>query len=90
MPSNAPGASQTGVRPRYRILLAIARGSALLLWLFTLLNVVGAFRNPGFDANLWWIDIRFANLPLRSLLLGVTGVGLVSFGIWPGWAPCRG
>lgn len=88
--ANAQDTSASGLRRRYRALFAMARGSALLLGLFTLLNVVGAVRNPGFDANLWWIDVRFANSALRSLLLIATGVGLVSFGVRPAWAPCRG
>lgn len=88
--ANAPETLQTSLRRRYRILFAIARGSAFLLGTFTLLNVIGEWRNPGFDANLWWIDVRFANPVARSLLLVATGTGLVSFGIFPHWAPCRG
>jgi len=90
MTSNALVTSQTGVRRRYRILFAIARGMAFLLGVFTLLNVIGELRHSGFDANLWWIDVRFANPVARSLLLIATGAGLVSFGLHPGWAPCRG
>lgn len=88
--SDAPDTSQFSLRRRYRIPFAIARGLALLLGVFTLLNVIGAYRNPGFDANLWWIDVRFANPVARSLLLMATGIGLMSFGIYPRWAPCRG
>ena len=36
---------------------AIPRGIAFFLGLFTLLNVVGEWRAPGFDANLWWISL---------------------------------
>lgn len=35
-----------------------ARGLALFLSGFTLLNVAGELRVPGFDANMWWIDLR--------------------------------
>lgn len=88
--SNAQNTSRTSLRRRYRILFAVARGLALLLGVFTLLNVVGEIRNPGFDANLWWIDVRFANPTGRSLVLAATAIGLISFGAYPRWAPCRG
>ena len=39
------------------IRIAVPRGIALFLGLFTLLNVVGELRAPGFDANLWWINL---------------------------------
>lgn len=77
-------------RRRYRILFSAARGLALLLGAFTLLNVVGELRNPGFDANLWWIDLRVANRTVNQLLMTATGIGLLSFAIRPQWAPCRG
>ena len=35
-----------------RVMFATTRGMALLLGAFTLLNVLGELRNPGFDANL--------------------------------------
>jgi uncharacterized SAM-binding protein YcdF (DUF218 family) len=36
---------------------AVPRGLALFLGLFSLLNIVGELRSPGFDANLWWINL---------------------------------
>src|SRR6266404_9157305 len=36
----------------------VPRGLALFLGGFALLNVLGEFRFTGFDANLWWIDLR--------------------------------
>lgn len=39
------------------IRVALPRGIALFLGLFTLLNLVGELRSPGFDANLWWINL---------------------------------
>jgi vancomycin permeability regulator SanA len=80
----------TPPRRRFRIPFAVARGLALLLGLFTLLNVIGELRNPGFDANLWWIDLRFASPAINRLVLMVTGVTLVSFAMRPQLAPCRG
>jgi uncharacterized SAM-binding protein YcdF (DUF218 family) len=63
---------------------------ALLLGAFTLLNVLGELRNPGFDANLWWIDLRFANSLLVRIAMFVTGLLLVVFGVRPTFAPLRG
>jgi len=40
---------------------SIARGLAIFLGVFTLLNVAGDLRFRGSDANLWWID--FTPLP---------------------------
>lgn len=36
---------------------SIPRGIALFLGLFGLTNILGEFVAPGFDANLWWIDL---------------------------------
>lgn len=36
---------------------AVPRGLAAFLGLFSLLNVIGELRAPGFDANLWWISM---------------------------------
>jgi uncharacterized SAM-binding protein YcdF (DUF218 family) len=82
----------TGPPPsrRYRILFAAGRGLALMLGLFSLLNVLGELRNPGFDANLWWIDLRFTNRFVNRVVMITAGVGLVSFGIRPRFAPFRG
>ena len=73
-----------------RLMFAATRGMALLLGAFTLLNVVGELRNPGFDANLWWIDLRFANVLLGRVAMLVTGLLLVVFGVRPTFAPLRG
>jgi len=44
-----------------------ARGLALFLSGFTLLNIAGELRITGFDANLWWIDLRdFFPAPVSS------------------------
>lgn len=37
---------------------AAARGLAGFLGLFTLVGFLGRLRWPGFDANLWWLDLR--------------------------------
>lgn len=73
-----------------RLLFAATRGIALLLGVFTLLNVLGDLRNPGFDANLWWIDLRFANPLLCRIAMAMTGLLLIAFGVRPTFAPLRG
>lgn len=73
-----------------RLLFAATRGMALLLGACTLLNLLSELRHPGFDANLWWIDLRFANAALRRVLLGATGLGLVVFGVRPTFSPLHG
>ena len=36
----------------------LARGVALFFGLFSWLNLVGELRAPGFDQNIWWLDLR--------------------------------
>lgn len=70
-------------------LVAIARGMALFLGGFSLLNVVGDLRTPGFDANLWWIDFR--PLPVtasRLFLVAVSGL-LLAFALKPATGRAR-
>lgn len=73
-----------------RLLFATTRGVALLLGACTLLNLLSELRHPGFDANLWWIDLRFANAGIGRVLLGATGFGLVMFAARPTCSPLRG
>ena len=59
------------------------RGLALFLGGFSLLNVLGGFRRAGFDANLWWIDLRFVPRVVAEPLLLISAVCLIGFAIWP-------
>lgn len=62
---------------------AISRGLALSLGGFTLLNLLLELRAPGFDGNLWWIDLRW--LPPtaeRIALLPAAGV-LLAYALSP-------
>jgi vancomycin permeability regulator SanA len=61
----------------------LARGLALFLGGFTLLNVVGSVRSAGFDANLWWIDLRLLPREIADPILLVSAACLVAFAIWP-------
>jgi uncharacterized SAM-binding protein YcdF (DUF218 family) len=61
--------------------LAIARGLALFIGGFSLLNLAGELRHPGFDANLWWIDLRMLGPQLSQGLLALAGLLLPIWGI---------
>ena len=67
----------------HTFLLAIARGWALTLGGFILLNLVGQQVRTGFDANLWWIDLRALPATIGDLLLLVTALALVAFALRP-------
>ena len=62
---------------------AIARGVAFFLGIFALLNLAGELRTPGFDANLWWIDLRPVPAPVARGLLALTGLLLAVFALKP-------
>lgn len=44
------------------LFLAFSRALALFLGGFSLLNLAGELRFPGFDANHWWIDFRLSSI----------------------------
>lgn len=62
---------------------AIARGLALFISFFALLNVLGDQLTPGFDANLWWIDLRALNHSFADTALIVFSVGMAAWAIFP-------
>jgi uncharacterized SAM-binding protein YcdF (DUF218 family) len=70
---------------RFRVFFAdsVPRGLALFFGGFGLLNLVGNFRSPGFDANLWWIDLRFMPALAANALLLLTSLCLLAFAIRP-------
>lgn len=59
------------------------RGVALFFGLFSLLNVLGDWRHPGFDATLWWIDVRWIDPPVRQGLALATSALLLRFAVAP-------
>lgn len=61
----------------------LARGVALFLGLFSLLNVAGELRVPGLDANLWWLDLRPLPTAPAAIFLSLAGVLLSWWGIAP-------
>lgn len=56
---------------------SVARGIALFLGGFILLNCLAAFTTPGFDANLWLVDLRYLPRLVGTLFLVVTGAALL-------------
>lgn len=63
--------------------MAVARGLALFLGGFGLLNVLGGRMHPGFDINIWWLDIRWLPSGPAQGLLCVASALMVAFGLWP-------
>jgi len=62
---------------------ALPRGLALFLGGFALLNLLGSLRRAGFDANLWWIDLRFLPRAVATPLLLVSALCLTGFAVCP-------
>jgi uncharacterized SAM-binding protein YcdF (DUF218 family) len=62
--------------------IGLGGGCALGLGLFTLLNAVGEGRQPGFDATLWWIDLRGWSDFGRLGLLLVLAILLLQFALF--------
>jgi len=61
----------------------ISRGLALFLGVFSLLNILGELRYPGFDANHWWIDLSLIARWPAAVLLAVVSVSLLCYGARP-------
>jgi vancomycin permeability regulator SanA len=59
----------------------VPRGLALFLGGFSLLNVLGELRSPGFNANLWWVDLRSFPHILASAFLLIFAVSLIGYGL---------
>ncbi len=61
--------------------ISVARGLAMFLSIFTLLNLAGAWLVTGFDANIWWIDLAFLPHPLGNILLALAAAALLMFAL---------
>lgn len=69
--------------------LALGRGVSIFLGAFTLLNLLGQLVARGYDASLWWIDLRpLPGLVARPLLAACAAL-LLAHGIAPA-GPARG
>ena len=58
---------------------AVACGLALFIAAFTFLNLIGEAVHRGFDASIWWINLRPLSPRLSFFLLSVTAVVLLDF-----------
>ncbi|MGH2640248.1 MAG: YdcF family protein [Actinomycetota bacterium] len=65
-----------------------ARVLAVWFGALSLLNTLAAIRNPAFDPNIWWIDLRFLPDPVGGALMAAVGTLLLAHGVRPsspGW-----
>ena len=60
---------------------AVGRGLALFLGLFTFVNFIAEIRSEGFDANLWWIDLRVLPTALAVGILAAASLALVTYAV---------
>jgi vancomycin permeability regulator SanA len=63
--------------------ISIVRSFALFFGLFTLVNLFGEVLLRGFDANGWWIDLRFLAVMLSRVTLAISAIVLLGFGVRP-------
>src|SRR5262245_12852558 len=63
--------------------LAVSRGAAFFLGVYTLIGVFGELKHPGFDASIWWIDLRPLTVPATRGVLSFSSVLLICFAAWP-------
>ncbi|MDB6019078.1 MAG: hypothetical protein JWR19_3567 [Pedosphaera sp.] len=61
----------------------IARALALFFGTFTLINFIGGYLRPGFNANLWWVDLRAVPEFAATAFLLVMAFCLISLGVSP-------
>jgi uncharacterized SAM-binding protein YcdF (DUF218 family) len=64
-------------------LTSMARGIALFIAGFSLLNVLAALRQRGFDANGWWIDFRPLPARVATMAVALVAIFLAGWAIWP-------
>lgn len=68
---------------------AAGPGIALALGAFGLLNLVGELLRPGFDATIWWIDLRLLPPAGQNLLLWAGAAALAAYGLAPRMSDLR-
>ena len=82
MSTVAPGAG--GWREHFAHgLTAVGRGLAGFLGGFTLLNLLGELRTTGFDANEWWIDLRWLPSEIGGVALALAATILAIWAVRP-------
>lgn len=65
------------------VFVAASRGLAIFIGAFSLLNIIGELRYPGFDANHWWIDFRGILPVVSRTFLGVSAGFLIAYAVRP-------
>ncbi len=68
---------------RLKLLLPVSRGLSLFIGGFSLLNLLGELRFPGFDANHWWIDFRPLDTVPVQVFLFVVSIFLLAYSLHP-------
>jgi uncharacterized SAM-binding protein YcdF (DUF218 family) len=66
------------------MLTSVARGLALFLGGFTLLNLAGDSRFSGASANSWWISVPLLSPPASKVFLALLGLVLLAYAAAPG------
>jgi len=61
----------------------VGRGVALFFGAFTLVNLTGQMWRPGFDASIWWVDLRPLPGVAAAMLLWTAGLLLTAHGVRP-------
>jgi vancomycin permeability regulator SanA len=99
VPSRPPGPGWTQVKApqaaspeegrRNWIAAAVARGVAVFVGGFTIVNTVGLLRTSALDANVWWIAVPYLPGSAAAALLAAAGVALIAYGIAPGMSAWR-
>ncbi len=67
----------------------LARGLALFLGLFTAAGLIAGLRVPGFDPNLWWLDLRALPAGLARIAYLLLAAVLTAWAIRPQAAKWR-
>ncbi len=67
----------------FTVVASWGRAVAFFLGSFTLLNIIGDLRYPGFDANIWWIDFRFVDDWISKTILLLAAIFMLAFAFKP-------
>ncbi len=67
----------------------VGQGLAFFIGAFSLLNILGELLHAGFDANLWWIDLRPLSKVMSMIMLTGASVMLICYAIYPRLSPIR-
>lgn len=70
-------------------LSSIARGTALFIGIFALLNVIAALRHSTFDGNEWWVDLRVLPTTVSRTTIAALATLLATWAIRPRMSTAR-